>query len=207
MATNSSPRPVPKAETACRGKFADSIAATLRAYGTRFAFGIPGNDVLELIRACEDQGITFVLAKSEPAAAFMADAAYQVSGNPSVLIPALGPGVSNAMAGIAGALMERTAMLVLSGEMATRQMGIYNHQVFDHVALATPVTKLAAHLNPQRAAQQTARALDVATAYPAGPVLLNCPADYSRTDLAQEAVYAPRSEEHTSELQSLMRNS
>src|SRR3546814_9869555 len=75
--------------------------------------------------------------------------------------------------------------------MATRQMGIYNHQVFDHVALETPVTKLAAHLNPQRAAQQTARALDVATAYPAGPVLLNCPADYSRTDLAQEAVYAP----------------
>src|SRR3546814_19372795 len=75
--------------------------------------------------------------------------------------------------------------------MATRQMGIYNHQVFDHVALETPVTKLAAHLNPQRAAQQTARALAVATAYPAGPVLLNCPADYSRADLAQEAVYAP----------------
>src|SRR3546814_1768901 len=98
MATNSSPRPVPKAETACRGKFADSIAATLRAYGTRFAFGIPGNDVLELIRACEDQGIEFVLAKSEPAAAFMADAVYQVSGKPSVLIPALGPGVANAMA-------------------------------------------------------------------------------------------------------------
>src|SRR3546814_13285340 len=99
------------------------------------------------------------------------------------------------MAGSAGSLMERTAMLVLSGEMATRQMGIYNHQVFDHVALATPVTKLAAHLNPQRAAQQTARALDVATAYPDGPGLLNCPADYSRAALAQGADLEPTSEE------------
>src|SRR3546814_1716501 len=123
------------------------------------------------------------------------------------------------MAGSAGSLMERTAMLVLSGEMATRQMGIYNHQVFDHVALAAPVTKLAAQLNPQRAAQQTARALDVATAYPAGPVLLNCPADYSRADLAQEPSYTPprtlatcladgdaRSEEHTPEIPSPIRN-
>src|SRR3546814_15900629 len=93
------------------------------------------------------------------------------------------------MAGSAGSLMERTAMLVLSGEMATRQMGIYNHQVFDHVALATPVTKLAAHLNPQRAAQQTARSLDVATTYHAGPELLNCAADHSRADLAQAPGY------------------
>src|SRR3546814_6887095 len=84
MATNASPRAVPKAGTAGRGKVADSIAATLRAYGTRFAFGIPGNDVLELIRACEDKGITFVLAKSEPPAAFMAYAAYQGNGRTHV---------------------------------------------------------------------------------------------------------------------------
>ncbi|MGE4221265.1 MAG: thiamine pyrophosphate-binding protein [Alphaproteobacteria bacterium] len=173
-----------------RGKVADAIAATLKAYGARFAFGIPGNDVLELIRALEEQGVTYVLAKSEPAAAFMADAVYQLTGTPAVLIPALGPGVANAMAGIAGALMERTAMLVLSGEMATPNMAIYNHQVFDHVALAAPLTKLAMPLNPARAAQQTARALDIATAYPAGPVLLNCPADHSRADSKQAPDFA-----------------
>ena len=51
---------------------ADVIAQTLRRYGARFAFGIPGNDVLESVRACEEAGIAFVLAKSEPSAAFMA---------------------------------------------------------------------------------------------------------------------------------------
>src|SRR4051794_17098173 len=124
------------------------IARTLHDYGVRHAFGIPGNDVLETIRACEEAGIAFVLAKSEPAAAFMADAVYQLTGAPAVLIPALGPGLANAISGIAGAQQERSAMIVLCGEMATAQHGIYTHQVFDHVATAAPVTKWAATLNP-----------------------------------------------------------
>ena len=74
-------------------KVADAVAHTLRNYGARFAFGIPGNDVLETVRACEEQGIEFVLGKSEPSCAFMADAVYQLTGAPAVLIPALGPGI------------------------------------------------------------------------------------------------------------------
>ncbi|MBM3572047.1 MAG: thiamine pyrophosphate-binding protein, partial [Alphaproteobacteria bacterium] len=163
-------------------KVADRVAATLRAHGVSHAFGIPGNDVLETIRACEEASIAFVLARTEPAACFMADAVWQISGNPAAVIPALGPGLANAMAGIAGALMERTAMIVLSGEMTTGNMGIYNHQVFDHVALATPVTKYAAMLNPSRASQHVARALDIAIAHPAGPVLLNVAADHGRAE-------------------------
>jgi acetolactate synthase-1/2/3 large subunit len=177
--------------SAVRPKVADRIAATLHDHGVRWAFGIPGNDVLETIRACEEAGIAFVLARSEPAACFMADAVWQLAGRPAAVIPALGPGIANAMAGIAGASMERTAMIVLSGEMATGQMGIYNHQVFDHVALATPLTKYAARLNPRRASQQVARALDIATAYPAGPVLLNVPADDGRAEAADMPAFPP----------------
>ncbi|MCG8512146.1 MAG: hypothetical protein MI741_23260, partial [Rhodospirillales bacterium] len=139
----------------------DAIAATLYQRGVRFAFGIPGNDVLDLVRACEEHGIEFVLARSEPAAAFMADAVYQLTGKPAALIVAFGPGVSNAGAGLASALMERTAMIVFAGELAANRLGIYNHQAFDHLAFAAPITKLAQHLNPDRAAQQTARAIDL----------------------------------------------
>ncbi len=170
---------------------ADAVARTLKAFGVRYAFGIPGNDVLETIRACEEAGIEFVLAKSEPAAAFMADAVYQLTGKPAVLIPALGPGLANAISGIAGALMERSAMLVLGGEMASAQHAVYTHQVFDHVAAATPVTKWAATLNPARAAQQVAKALDIATAHPAGPVFLNMPVDWVRGESAAAAAPQP----------------
>ncbi len=178
-------------KTPTPAKVADAVAKTLRKYGARYAFGIPGNDVLETVRACEEQGIEFVLGKSEPSCAFMADAVYQLTGAPAALIPALGPGISNAMSGIAGAMQERSALLVLSGEMATANMGIYNHQVFDHVALARPVTKYAEQLNPKRAAQQVAKALDIALAYPAGPVLLNVPADHNRAEAAGEDDYRP----------------
>ena len=88
---------------------ADRIAETLADYGVLFAFGIPGNDVLELIRACEARGIRFVLAKSEPSAAFMADAVYHLTGTPAALIAALGPGIANAVSGIAGAASEEKA--------------------------------------------------------------------------------------------------
>ena len=132
-----------------------------------------------------------MLGKSEPSCAFMADAVYQLTGSPALLVAALGPGISNAMSGIAGAMQERSAVLVLSGEMGTANMGIYNHQVFDHVALARPLTKYAEQLNPKRAAQQVAKALDIALAYPAGPVLLNVPADHNRAEAASEDDYRP----------------
>ncbi len=180
-----------KLDAQAAAKVADAVAKTLKAYGVRFAFGIPGNDVLETVRACEERGIEFVLGKSEPSCAFMADAVCQLSGKPALLVPALGPGISNAMSGIAGAMQERSPLLVLSGEMATANMGMYNHQVFDHVALARPVVKYAEQLNPKRAAQQVAKALDIATSYPAGPVLLNVAADHNRAAAAAEDEYRP----------------
>jgi acetolactate synthase-1/2/3 large subunit len=170
---------------------ATRIAETLHAYGVRFAFGIPGNDVLELIRACESAGIRFILSKSEPSAGFMADAVAQVTGAPATCIFALGPGVVNGATGVAGALMERTPVIVLGGEMASGARGLYTHQVFDHVALMAPVTKWAAELNPARAAQQTAKALDIALTEPRGPVYLNCAADASRADAVEATPRKP----------------
>lgn len=172
-------------------KVADRMAETMHRYGVRFAFGIPGNDVLELVRACEAVGIRFVLAKSEPSAAFMADAVTHVTGAPAACIFALGPGLANGVSGIAGALMERSPVLVLGGEMAGNRRQIYNHQVFDHVAVMAPVTKWAAELNAERAAQHTAKALDIATSHPPGPVFLNCPADATRAEAKENRGVSP----------------
>jgi acetolactate synthase-1/2/3 large subunit len=172
-------------------RVADGIATTLAANGVRFVFGIPGNDVLELIRACSDAGITFTLAKSEPSAAFMADAVTQVTGKPAACIFALGPGIANGVSGIAGAMQERSPVIVLGGEMAGNRREIYNHQAFDHVGLMRPVTKYAAELNPQRAGQQTARAVDIAMTHPRGPVFLNCPADSTRGMATESQIFGP----------------
>jgi acetolactate synthase I/II/III large subunit len=166
--------------TTDQARVADQIAATMAAHGVRYAFGIPGNDVLELIRACTDAGITFTLAKGEVGAAFMAEAVTQVTGHPAACIFALGPGIANGASGIAGAVQERAPILVLGGEMAGNRREIYSHQAFDHVGFMRPITKYAGELNAERAGQQVARALDIAMMHPRGPVFLNCPADATR---------------------------
>jgi acetolactate synthase-1/2/3 large subunit len=167
------------------------MAQTMKAYGVRFVFGIPGNDVLELIRACEAQDIRFILAKSEPSAGFMADAMAQLTGDPAACIFALGPGVVNGATGVAGALMERTPVIILGGEMAADRRGLYTHQVFDHVALMAPIAKMAAELNPERASQQMAKALEIALTEPRGPVYLNCPADATRAEAGEDVITKP----------------
>lgn len=170
-----------------KNRVADRIAASMANYGVRHAFGIPGNDVLELIRACADHGIQFTLAKGETGAAFMAEAVTQVTGKPAACIFALGPGIANGISGVAGAGQERAPILILGGEMAANRREIYNHQAFDHVALMKPVAKYAAELNAQRPGQHVARALDIAMTHPRGPVFLNCPADATRADSKETA--------------------
>ncbi len=170
-----------------QNKVADEIARAMWAEGVRYAFGIPGNDVLELIRACETQGIRFVTAKSEPSAAFMADGVAQTSGRPAACVFAMGPGLANGLSGIANALMDRTPIVVLGGDIAAAGRGVYTHQVFSHIQVAAPLVKWAQCLNGMRAGQQTRKALQIAKAHPQGPVFLNCPADTTREPSRERA--------------------
>ena len=75
--------------------------------------------------------------------------------------------------------------------MAANRRGLYTHQVFDHVALMSPITKFSAELNAERASQQVAKALDVALTEPRGPAFLNCPADATRAESGTTSRYDP----------------
>ena len=55
---------------------ADIIAAKLKQAGCKYAFGIPGGEVLAILGGLDDVGIEFHLAKHENAAGFMAEGAW-----------------------------------------------------------------------------------------------------------------------------------
>ncbi|MCH8166440.1 MAG: thiamine pyrophosphate-binding protein, partial [Proteobacteria bacterium] len=82
---------------------ADVIARRLHAAGCRFAFGIPGGEVLTLIDALERAGIRFVLTRHENAAGFMAEGGWHATGAPGILVATVGPGVANAFNVVANA--------------------------------------------------------------------------------------------------------
>ncbi|MEZ5906952.1 MAG: thiamine pyrophosphate-binding protein [Geminicoccaceae bacterium] len=105
--------PCPPARNANRA--ADLLARRLAEAGCRFAFGIPGGEILTLIDALAAAGITFVTTKHETAAGFMAEAVWQRTGTPPVLVATVGPGISNAVNVVANARLDRVPLIVLVG--------------------------------------------------------------------------------------------
>ena len=90
-----------------RNRAADLLARRLAEAGCRFAFGIPGGEILTLIDALAAAGITFVTTKHETAAGFMAEAVWQRTGTPPVLVATVGPGITNAVNVVANARLDR----------------------------------------------------------------------------------------------------
>jgi acetolactate synthase-1/2/3 large subunit len=119
-------------EGATPARVADRIAATLAAHGVREAFGMPGGEVVTLLDALAAAGIAFHLARHEGAAAIMAAGASTVSGRSGLLVTTLGPGLANAVNGIADAAQEHIPLIVLSGAVDRSMRATYTHQVIDH---------------------------------------------------------------------------
>lgn len=158
-------------------KTTDIIARALRKQGVRYAFGIPGGEVLELLEAFRKAGIRFVLTKQELGAGFMADASFQLTGCPGVLVATLGPGITNTATAVAQALLDRSAVLVITGEVATSLKAVYTHQIIDQESLLRPIVKWTTTIAARGADGQVRKGLAIARAPMPGPVHFNVPTD------------------------------
>ncbi len=172
-------------------KTADIIAHALYEDGVRHAFGIPGGEVLELLEAFRKVGIKFILTKQELGAGIMADATYQLTGKPGVLVATLGPGITNTATAVAQALLDRSAMIVLTGEIATTLKPIYTHQILDQKSLLRPLVKWTTTITPKNAFDQVRKGLAIARAAMPGPVHFNVPTDVAGVEQAEARRFAP----------------
>ncbi|MEO0938118.1 MAG: thiamine pyrophosphate-binding protein [Pseudomonadota bacterium] len=154
---------------------ADAIAQRLYAAGCRFAFGMPGGEVLTILDALEAVGIRFVLCKHENAAGFMAEGAWHRTGAPGVLVGTVGPGILNAVNTIANAQQDRVPLIVLAGCVDAAEAQSYTHQVLDQCAVLAPVTKATFTLEPDAAHLIADKAVAIATQGQPGPVFIDVP--------------------------------
>ena len=145
-------------------KTADIIARALKAAGVRYAFGIPGGEVLELLEAFRRVGIRFVLTKQELGAGFMADASFQLTGKPGVLVATLGPGFTNAVTPVAQALLDRSALIVITGEIATALKPVFTHQIIDQCEVLRPLVKWSTMVAATGAPAQVEKGIAIACA-------------------------------------------
>ena len=154
---------------------ADIIARRLYEAGCRYAFGIPGGEVLTLIDALDRVGLRFVLTKHENSAGFMAEGIYQRSGAPGVLVATLGPGAANAVNVVANAEQDRVPLIFITGCIDAEEADSYTHQVIDHAALFGPITKASFRMNAGNAALLIDKAVSIALEDRPGPVHIDLP--------------------------------
>ncbi|MEO1442768.1 MAG: thiamine pyrophosphate-binding protein, partial [Chloroflexota bacterium] len=151
---------------------AQLLAHKLYHAGVRTVFGLPGGETVEMLDALRERGIAFVLVKNESSAVYMADVTARLTGTSGVALTTLGPGATNAYAGIAHAYLDRAPVLLITAQTDSRRLYPRTHQVLDLQAVFTPVTKFTAELDALSAPQQIAYALAQLTTGRPGPVHL-----------------------------------
>jgi len=138
-----------------------ALAEALALRGVRRAFGMPGGDVLPLLDALRAVGIEFILTREEAAAGFMAAATAELDGAPGLAISTLGPGATRLLSGAAGAQLERTRALFITGQCSPRLRGRYTHQILDQQALFAPVCRSTSALGAPGGLRAALDALDL----------------------------------------------
>jgi acetolactate synthase-1/2/3 large subunit len=159
------------AEMAAPASVAHAFARALRSAGVQRVYGLPGEDHLRLLDALPGEGLRYIGAREESAAALMAATEAQASGLPGVALVTIAPGITNAVNAIAHAWLDHVPLLVVCGQHAPERAPVIVRQGLDNHRLVDSITKWTVTASA-RVHQVLARALEVAMAPPAGPVLL-----------------------------------
>ena len=169
----------------------------LEEEGVEYIFGYPGGAVLFIYDALFQQDkVKHILVRHEQAALHAADAYARATGRPGVALVTSGPGVTNAVTGIATAYMDSIPMVVISGQVPTAAIGLDAFQEVDTVGITRPCVKhnfLVKRV--EDLAETMKKAFYVATTGRPGPVLVDIPKDVSQqvTDFLYPAQIQMRS--------------
>lgn len=162
------------------------IARSLKCRGVDRVFALCGGHIMPMWMAIDAEGIAIVDVRDERAAVYMAHAYGEMRGTPGVALVTAGPGVTNAMTGIANAHVARASVVVLSGTPPRPQDNRGALQDLDHVGMVRGITRYArtvrdASLVPQELDEAFARA--AGDGGEPGPVYLDFPTDVLRADV------------------------
>ena len=157
----------------------DLLVQCLEEEGIEYIFGVPGEENADFMMALEkSEKIRFILTRHEQGAAFMAEIYGRLTGNPAGALSTLGPGATNLITGVADSNMDRSPMLVLTGQGSTDRLHKESHQIMDVVAMFTPVTKWATTIvNPDTIPEIVRKAVRLARTEKPGAVHIELPED------------------------------
>ena len=159
----------------------DILVKSLQAEGVQFVWGYPGGAVLHIYDALYKQNtIEHVLVRHEQAAVHAADGYARATGEVGVALVTSGPGVTNAVTGIATAYMDSIPMVIITGQVPTHAIGLDAFQECDTVGITRPIVKHYFLVKDVRdMADIMKKAFHIARTGRPGPVVVDIPKDVS----------------------------
>lgn len=155
---------------------ASAIARFIASQGVKRVYTLPGSHVKAICSELERAGIRIVSARHECAAVHMAHAEADLTGTIGVAIVTTGPGLTNAVTGIASAYLARTPLLVLSARVPDPQAGMGALEEVAQGALVRPVCRYVREISDGRhvlPALHMAAAAALGADGPSGPAYLD----------------------------------
>ncbi len=180
---------------------AEIVIKALIDQGVEVIFGYPGGAVLPIYdELFKQNSIRHILVRQEGGAVHAAEGYARSTGKPGVVLVTSGPGATNAVTGLADAMMDSIPLICLTGQVATALIGNDAFQEADTVGITRPVTK---HNYLVKDANNLARtvheAFHVATTGRPGPVVIDLPKDvqfnpgaYVPPSMVQHKSYKPQ---------------
>lgn len=161
---------------------AQIIVQSLKAEGVEYVFGYPGGAVIEIYDALfQLNKFKHILVRHEQAAVHAADAYARVSSKVGVALVTSGPGVTNALTGIATAYSDSIPLVVISGQVGNSLIGTDAFQEVDTVGITRPCVK---HnflvTNIAELADTIKKAFQIAASGRPGPVVVDVPKDVTQ---------------------------
>ena len=158
------------------------LVRSLQLEGVKFLWGYPGGAVLYIYDALyKQQAIQHVLVRHEQAAVHAADGYARATGEVGVALVTSGPGVTNAITGIATAYMDSIPMVIITGQVPTAAIGLDAFQECDTVGITRPIVKHNFLVKDVRELALTLKkAFHIARTGRPGPVVVDIPKDVSQ---------------------------
>ncbi|MBW8470868.1 MAG: acetolactate synthase 3 catalytic subunit [Thiobacillus sp.] len=160
---------------------AEILVKALQAEGVKYIWGYPGGAVLHIYDAFYKQDtIQHVLVRHEQAAVHAADGYARATGDVGVSLVTSGPGLTNAVTGIATAYMDSIPMVIIAGQVPTAAIGLDAFQECDTVGITRPIVKHNFLVKDVRdLAMVMKKAFHIARTGRPGPVVVDIPKDVS----------------------------
>jgi acetolactate synthase-1/2/3 large subunit len=158
---------------------AEILVRSLIEEQVQFIWGYPGGAVLYIYDALYKQDkMQHVLVRHEQAAVHAADGYARATGEVGVALVTSGPGVTNAVTGIATAYMDSIPMVIITGQVPTAAIGLDAFQECDTVGITRPIVKHNFLVKDVRELAATIKkAFHIARSGRPGPVVVDVPKD------------------------------